>query len=396
MILKIFLKELKETLRDRRTLLTMLVIPTLAFPVILNVFIGITSSLEEKAANKEVVIGFVGDVDSPVISDLMHLPDDLGKHVIKPYASVKAMTEDVKMDSIQIAFIVPDEAVALEKGLKPIPVQVLFVATDVGIKDRAEGYMNFIEEKSVVERYKRLNLDVNELTPLEIQYVNLASAKEMIGILAGGILPYIFIAFGFLGCMYPAIDLFTGEKERGTMETLLTTPVARWQILFGKMGVVILSGLIAAVAALSGLFLSIEVLDIVNDPELLELINSILTPSLVFMLFLLLVPLIIFIAGIMMPLAISSKSFKEAQSKITPIQIVVILPAMMGLMPGLDLNAITAAIPVLNIVLSTKEMIAGTLDPWLLTESFAIMVMLAVGAVFFSYKRFDKETNIIM
>ncbi len=217
MILKIFLKELKETLRDRRTLLTMLVIPTLAFPVLLNIIVGVTTSFEEKAANKEVVIGFVGDADSPVISDLMNMPADLGKQHLKPYASVEKMTADVKSDSIQIAVVVPENAIELDKTLKPVPCQVYFVATDVGIKDRAEKYLSYIKEKAVKERYKRLELDVNELTPLDVEYVNLASAKEMIGKLAGGILPYIFIAFGFLGCMYPAIDLFTGEKERGTM-----------------------------------------------------------------------------------------------------------------------------------------------------------------------------------
>ena len=99
----------------------------------------------------------------------------------------------------------------------------------------------------------------------------------MIGELVGGFLPYIFIAFGFMGCMYPAIDLFTGEKERGTIETLLTTPVSRWQFLVGKMLVIILSGLMASFFALLGLFLSINFMDIIPDPEIMKVVNQILS-----------------------------------------------------------------------------------------------------------------------
>lgn len=72
-----------------------------------------------------------------------------------------------------------------------------------------------------------------------------------------------------------------------------------------------------------------------------------------------------------------------------------VLPAMVGFFPGIELNAVTAAIPVVNIVLATKELIAGTLDMGLLAISIGVMVLLAVSAVFVSYKRFDKETNII-
>jgi len=78
--------------------------------------------------------------------------------------------------------------------------------------------------------------------------------------------------------MYPAIDLFTGEKERGTIETLLTVPVSRWKILMGKMLVVVCSGMVAATCALLGLFVSIEFLDLADNKELLEVIHSILTP----------------------------------------------------------------------------------------------------------------------
>jgi sodium transport system permease protein len=395
MIFTIFKKELKDTLRDRRTLFMMLVIPILVFPIILNVFVGVSSSFTAEAAQKTVKIGYVGKSDSYLVKQLNFLPEQMGKKEIVYYQDTTSMIEDLKKDSLQIGLFPEKEFESQMTKKIPAQVTVFYNATDVGMQNRAETYMASIEGIAKQERYIEMNLKETELRPIETNYSNIASDKEMIAKLAGGILPYIFIAFGFIGCMYPAIDLFTGEKERGTIETLLTTPVHRWQLLFGKMGVVVLSGLLAASCALLGLFISIEVLDIVENEELLNVIHSVLNFKFIVMLYALLFPLTVFFAGVMIPIAVYAKSFKEAQSIITPLNIVVVLPAMIGFFPGIELNALTASIPIVNIVLATKELIAGTLDVGLLAISFGVMLSLAVIAVFISYKRFDKETNVI-
>jgi sodium transport system permease protein len=396
MIFTIFKKELKDTLRDKRTLMMMLVIPTLVFPIIMAVFMSVSASFTEEAANKEVKIGYVGQKDNYVINHLDNLPESYGKKGLYAYTDSIQLKKDIHNDTLQMGIYIDVQFDKDMSNKRPAKVKVFYNATDLGMEERAKAYLETIEDLALQERYLDMELDASQLRPIETDYNNVASGKEMIGKLAGGFLPYIFIAFGFLGCMYPAIDLFTGEKERGTIETLLTTPVARWQILFGKMGVVVLSGLVAASAALLGLFLSIEVLDLVQNEELLDIIHGILNPTFILTLFLLLFPLTIFIAGIMIPIAVYAKSFKEAQSIITPLNIVIILPAMVGFFPGIELNAVTACIPVVNVVLATKELIAGTLDYGLLGLSFAVMMLIAVVAVFISYKRFDKETNVVL
>ena len=396
MIFTIFKKELKDTLRDRRTLLMMLVIPVLIFPIILNVFVGISSSFTKEAANKEVKIGFIGNENNFIRQQIEALPESYGNKKLISYTDTTALKEDLRVDSLQLGMFTPSDFSMYMSSKKPAPIKVFFNATEVGMQERAEAYLDAVNKIALQERYLDMGLEETQLRPIDTEYINIASTKEMIGKLAGGILPYIFIAFGFLGCMYPAIDLFTGEKERGTIETLLTTPVARWQILFGKMGVVVLSGILAASFALLGLFMSIEVFKLVDNPELLNVISEVLSGKFILMLYLLLFPLTLFFAGVMIPVAVYAKSFKEAQSIITPLNIVMIVPAMIGFFPGIELNAITASIPVVNIVLATKELIAGTLDMGLLGLSFLVMTTLAVLAVFVSYKRFDKETNVVM
>lgn len=396
MIFTIFKKELKETLRDRRTLMMMLVIPILIFPIIINITSSVSSSFQEDAATKKIRIGIVESNKGFLANELSQIPSSFGKKEIVKYTDTVSLLKDLKNDKIQLGSFVSAKFQMQLDSMIPAPIVLYFNATDLGMQERAQGYMSVIEQKMQVERFKKLNISKEKINPIVSEYRNIASDKEMIGKLAGGFLPYIFIAFCFMGCMYPAIDLFTGEKERGTIETLLTTPVPRWQILFGKMGVVVLSGLLAASAALFGLFMSIETLNGIDNAELMAVVHSILSPSFIVLLYCLLIPLTVFFAGVMIPIAVYAKTFKEAQSIITPLNIVMVIPAMVGLFPGVELNGLTACIPVVNIVLSTKELIAGTLDPLLVALSFFVMTILAVLAVFISYRRFDKESNVVL
>jgi sodium transport system permease protein len=395
MIFTIFKKELIDTLRDKRTMRTMLLIPLLVFPITLTVFVNVSSSFEKKASEEQLKIGVWGDLGAKYWSQLKEMPDGIGKKKLKTFEDSSALKRAIEQGDIQLGLIIPKNESELARTKQPIPLTWLFDATSIGRQERAESYMNYLSNKAEAIRLQELGVDMEKIHPLIPVYQNCASDKKMIGQLAGGFLPYIFIAFGFIGCMYPAIDLFTGEKERGTIETLLTTPVSRWQILVGKMMVVVTSGMLAASCALLGLFVSIEFLDIVHNKEILNIVHSILTPSFIIAMFSLLFPLVVFFAGAMIPIAVYAKSFKEAQSIITPLNFVMVLPAMIGFFPGIELNALTAAIPVVNIVLSTKELISGTLSLGYYAISLGIMLILAALSVVVSFKQFGKESRIL-
>lgn len=396
MIRTIFKKEMLDTLRDRRTVMTMIVIPTLIFPLIMTVFFKISSSFNKTASEKEINIGIVSEENYSTFGpEIAELPEQLGKRKIVNYKDTVSLMRDINSDSIQIGFFVPGFYPTVHDSSSSVQIVAFHKATELGMKERAEILAEAIQVKLRSKRYDKLNIQAKQLEPLVVKYQNVASDKETIGKLIGGFLPYLFIAFGFMGCMYPAIDLFTGEKERGTLETLLTTPVSRWQILIGKMGVVVLSGLVAASFTMLGIFLTIEVFDIIQEPRILEIIHQILTLKFIAMFYLLLIPLIVFFAGVMVPIAVYAKTFKEAQSIIAPMNALIVLPAMVGFFPGIELNWTTACIPIVNIVLATKELIAGTLEMPYLLLSFGIMITLASIAVLLSYRRFGKESNLV-
>lgn len=392
MIFKIFKKELKETIRDRKTMLIMVAIPLLVFPILINVVVSVSGSFNESASEKILKIGIIGDSNDLIVKQLKSIPASFGPKELIAYKGDSAkLFKDQNNEVIDIALWYDSgiERILSTQGT----ANILWAIdnTNIGYSERIKGYMNIIEKEERLKRYDELGIDEQKLQPYRITYQNTASDRQMLGELAGGILPYIFIAFGFLGCMYPAIDLFSGEKERGTIETLLSTPVERWKILIGKMLVVVLSGLTASFSALFGLFVSIEFLGLIPDPTLMAVVSKILTFSIIIKLFALLLPLTVFFAGIMIPISVYTKSFKEAQSIITPLNVVVVLPAMLGLFPGIELNYLTACIPILNIVLTTKSLIAGNLDYILLAISFLIMLSIAVAAVFFLFASLEKK-----
>ncbi len=383
-------KELTEIFRDKRTLMTMFVIPIMLFPILLTVMVKTTQYFNDEANSKTLIIGFeVDDMEHPIVKNLMEVTLADSLVVLRPTVGVDEGKELIQKDSIH-GFLELNASSGKEL------LMVWHKGTELEIADRITKNIDKVKQAMIETQLQALNIKSEDVSGFEYQMTPTASPQEMVGKLAGGFLPYVFIAFAFLGCMYPAIDLFTGEKERGTIETLLTAPIARWQILFGKMSVVVLSGLLAAMLSLLGLYISMNTLDLVQDPALLTVVKSILTAKFIFTLFALQLPLTIFIAGILIPLAIYAKSFKEAQSIITPLNIVIVLPAVIGFLPGIELNYTTAMVPVINIVLATKELAAGTLDYVYLAISAGVMCAIAALAVFISYKQFEKETNVLM
>jgi sodium transport system permease protein len=394
MIFTIFKKELKETLRDRRTLIVMVVIPALLFPLIFKLTSSFSHDMTEKAATKTLKVGYVGE-DNGLLTYLKTNKTEVGQYEWQQYKDTLAIHKAIQEDSLELGLYFEPGFDGIIKESKSAKVTIIHDATDLGykerIEDRIQGYNNQISQ----QRLDSLKIDRQLFSAIEIKESNVATVQEMIGKMAGGMLPYIFIIFGFIGCMYPAIDLFTGEKERGTVETLLTTPVARWKILAGKMGVVVLSGLIAASFALGGLYFSAQSLPGGEKmAELSTVLDSMFSATTLISMFALIVPLMIFFAGLMIPITVYAKSFKEAQSIITPLNIAVLLPAMIGMFPGIEYNVQTAFIPVINVVLATKEIVAGTVDYTLYFGTLTSLLVFAVIAVMISHKRFGKENNI--
>jgi sodium transport system permease protein len=245
---------------------------------------------------------------------------------------------------------------------------------------RLRPHLDRYEQQLLQARFQALGLSTQATRAMKVNEVNLASEKAQMAQELGGFLPYMFLIFCFTGAMYPALDMGAGEKERGTLETLLTAPVSRFQFLVGKTLTITLAGLFAALVSILSIMGSVWFIE--DIPEaMLETAMSILSPSVVAVLLSLLIPLTVFFAAAQLSLSFYAKSFKEAQSTVSPLLIAVIFPAFIGLLPGFSLNTTTALIPVLNVALATKDALAGTLGAGHLALVYASLLLLAAASL---------------
>lgn len=164
------------------------------------------------------------------------------------------------------------------------------------------------------------------------------------------------------------------------METLLTSPAARFQIVLGKFLVITLAGVASALVSIAGLYVGLLFIDEIPS-ALIDVVQSVLEPGAVLLVLSLLVPLTMFFAGVQLTLSLFAKSFKEAQSILSPLSILVFLPAIIGLLPGMELTTTTALIPVLNVSLATKDIIAGTVSAGPLLLVYVSLVVLAAAGL---------------
>jgi sodium transport system permease protein len=391
-IIVIFKKELVDTLRDRRTLISMIAIPLLLFPILIGISSRVMMSQVREAQEKVLKVALYAPGNAEEFRRLLLTNNQVKLVENLPADSARAL---VASDSLDAYFeFSPDfdkQVAALQPGL----VTMYFKAADQRDieKDRALGLLKEFEKELRFARFKNLNINESVIKTVDVREVNLASAKEKIAPIIGGFLPYLFIIFCFIGSMYPAIDLAAGEKERGTMETLLTSPASRLEILLGKFGVVVLTGLMTAAVSMLGLYIGIvQVKEI--PAELLSTILGILEVRSIALLLSLLLPLTVFFAAILLSLSIFAKSYKEAQSIISPMMIVIIVPAFLGLMPGMTLSTTTALIPILNVSLATKGIIAGTISTVILLEVYASLIVFGGGSLYVCAKIFGREGTI--
>ncbi|MEL7531003.1 MAG: ABC transporter permease subunit [Bacteroidota bacterium] len=384
-------KEFLDTLRDRRTLMMMLLVPLVLFPAIFYVSITIQASQEKKAREKKLKIALIDNGFAHDFRSMLSGRDDL---IIIDGIAASETDSLIRSDSLDLAIVFADDFGQMQDSLETGTISLIHQTDDNDrIEKRGVELIKNYEAQLTEERLASLQITASNIDPIDIDNRNVASDREVIGKIVGGFLPYIFILFTFLGCMYPAIDLFAGEKERGTIETILSVPIPRTQILIGKLIVVATTGLFSALTALLSLSLSMQFMPIPD--VLVQAVGGVLQVGNILLILGMMIPLSIFFAGLMTALSTFAKSYKEAQSTIAPLNILVIVPAAIGLMPGIELNYGTALIPILNVALATKEIVAGTAPIGPLLIVMVSLVLLAGVAVVASARWFASEQNVL-
>ena len=360
-IITVLKKELKITLRDKRTLFTVLVLPAIIFPAIILITGIINKKVNTTQNEKQLVVATTSlpkEYENQLFSD--------NKFKVLKQFNKEVAEIALKNESID-AFIdfKPGFSKNIE-ALKTEKLNIYYKSTNPTIFSNLKNQIDILNQAILKKRIAKLGVSPDFIQPIQIVETNIASEKEQISQTIGGFLPYILVLFCFIGCLYPAIELTTGEKEKKTMETLLTTPACRFHILLGKILTMTIIGITTSIVVLLSMFININLFSEI-PPDIANTIKDILSLKFIILLLGMLIPIAFFFSSILSAISIKARNFKEAQSIVQPIMFFIFLPIMVGFIPGIVLDWKTVWIPILNLSLATKEIIADTIDPLLYT-----------------------------
>lgn len=424
----IWRKELTDTLRDRRTLIAMVLVPMVLYPALM---LGSLQALEVQVSHlvqEEYTVAVASEeiqawlrrlidtdpqrqlaAETQPVATLPQLEfpppgagraDRPGRHTATARASVRQKPPEYKVltvpDVMQAVVEGQVHAGLLLDGPPPEPdpsgvrrVGLIYDETEIRSEIAAAGLMGILERAS--ERIVRQRLAAQRLTPEFLEPLiliehNVASAEKMAGSILGQIVPFILIIMTLTGAIYPAIDLTAGERERGTLETLMVAPVPAVDLIAGKFIVVTLIGLLSAVLnllSIGGTIYLGGLGDLFTQGSQLVFPLSALPWVL-----LLLVPLAVMFSAVLLAVCSFARSFKEAQNYIVPVFLAAMIPGVVGVLPGTRLAGPIVVMPVANIVVLTRELFLGRFDLqailWvLLSTSLYAAAAIAVAARLF-------------
>ena len=391
-IFSIFKKELTDVLRDRRTLFFMIVIPVIVMPLILIGSIKFQEYQSKKSDEKVLNIGLINKTSDSQIRD--YLLDQKGVYLVEDI-DLDSLELGIKNDSLQGGLYIHKNFIYDISANGMGEVEVYYKSSDLmsKAKNRIYNALDIYKNEVVSERLSEFNVDKGLLEPLDIINKDMSTKKETIGKAVGGLIPYMLVIFIFLGAMYPAIDLGAGEKERGSLETLLSSPATKFEITVGKLMVVSLAGMVSGLISVVGISAPFYFLGNIPD-QIKSTVLEIISPFIIVSVIILMIPIAIFFASMLLSISFYARSFKEAQSLMGPLNIVIIVPLMLTLGPGIEIDHITALIPLINVGLLTKEILAGSAQPIYFIETLSSLLFFAAIGIRFSVYWFNKENTI--
>lgn len=387
----VYRKELLDALRDRRTLISMIVIPILLFPVITVGFGYIAAKLMRKARQEGSAIMLRGAEYAPTLAEKLRQTE--GLNIIPPSEDYVQQINDKKVRAA-VEFP-PGFETQLEANTgEPPTLKIFFYQGELRSRIAVQSIrqvINDYRDQLIEQRLTRAGLSPELLTPFQPEEENVASEEKVSGNILGALLPYFIIILCLNGAVYPAMDLTAGEKERGTIETILASPVGRAELVLGKFLLVFTASVITAVLALSSFAVTLTVSSGFLQRMTGRDLHFAISVKSVAAVFIMILPLAVLFSAALMAISLLAKTYKEAQSYVQPMVVVVILPAIASMLPGVELNPKLALVPILNVSLVSKEIFTGNY-PWgLIAMIFGSSCIYAAAALFVAVRQFHRE-----
>jgi sodium transport system permease protein len=420
-------REIRDQLRDRRTLFLILGLPVLMYPL----FVGVGLLFITAIKDKKLIVGVVGaqylpqrlaEVAPPVAA-VGGVPAAVAYHVNRDFPPLiqedqfvpEFLTDDPDGATLVIQYLDdPDEELLtgrkvdailvieanllakLEQGERPT-VRVLGRDGEENSKlavRRLTGVLRNWASGLRIARFARAGLPADFDTPIEVKdpLSDKPPEKKLFDELRDilvKVIPFLLVMWMLTGSIYPAIDMTAGEKERGTMETLLISPAERSEIVIGKFLAVMVMGFGTAIWNVMLMLVAVAVVQVIfPQSALLSLVGlgACVLAAL---------PLSMLIAACALALGVFARSTKEGNYYMVPMFFVVLPLAYWSMTPGMELNAFSSWVPVGNALLLQQRLLAVRSDPFPWVHLPAVALSLTgciVAALWAAVRQFHRES----
>jgi sodium transport system permease protein len=431
----VYFKEMKDIIRDKRTLRLMVLVPVILYPLMSFGISGMAISMAKKQEARDAPVMVVGEsrdivllLDSPEsrlqIVSKTEFADNVRNLDANEFATALEHIDTwegdphnglddstrarfyysaIKGKAVDCILEIPpgfEASAAVDSVTLPIYYDEQEFRSDAAESKVRRALYEYRDSLTVtlltdggVEREQALKA----LKPFWIGPWDVAPAEKKSGFLLAMMLPYMIVLMVMLGAMYPAIDLTAGEKERGTLETILASPAGRLEVTLGKFSCVFTAAIVTVLLGCISMTVSSSFgLVQFNESAASEGFNFAINPEALAVVVLLMIPTAVLFSAMLLAIAVMARSYKEAQSYISPMMILVILPSMISFMPGVELNAVMAWIPVANIAMGVRTALLtakGEAFPWgNLSMVFVATGVYATFALFLVRQMFNKES----
>ena len=393
----LLIKEIKHLFRDTKTIVQTVVVPTFITPLLLGAIFWYVGSIANEETKKTYDVSTYSAIESNLITQLTE-SDRLN---ILSEESITNVITSVTDGNSEIGLVLDEnfsENLTTDSSAK-ITIYSKNIDTFSQAKSLVTNIIDDFEDAERNDRLAALNLTNEYVNPIVIEEEDLTTEEESAGSIFGAILALFFVMYVMSGSTYPAVDLGAGEKERGTMETLISTNISSVDIIIGKMLSVTTSAVLTATFSMLGFAIPMVIIflfyaDSVNE-WLFSLLSALLNPIAFLAVFILIIPLSVFMGAFLLAISVYAKTPKEAGLLLGNVLIIFIVPCYIPLInPGLELDFVGALIPCYNLALLTNNLIAGTVDWFLYSVSFLSTIVYCCIAIYVTYIMFDDE-NVI-
>lgn len=372
MVWRVAWRDLLTTLRDRRALTSTILIPmimiplfTLGMPLLLGKLIGGQVEGRQK-------VGVVGTLPAELRRTLTTDTSEGGK-LLRAGVELVPVTDPVKavQDGAVEAVIKPVGTLPTQAGNGVGQVELYAklssLKTQSGAFAKVKDSVDAYNRSLTLARLKSLGLNESTLTPIELKPVDASPPQQRKSGQLAFLVPMLMLQFILSGAMATALDSTAGEKERGTLESLLVTPVRRNEVVAGKLLSTTLTALVTAAFSLLGFILTGVAATFLMrgvDKDITQALGGQLTlnPLSLLYMFLIVVSAALLISGVLIALAIYARTYKEAQSYVAPITMFIVFPAVaLQFADFLKIGDALYAVPLFGSMVAILDIVRGNI-----------------------------------